>query len=352
MEAPAGGASTRFETRAMGSRLRLIVGGEASRAPAADRHWRTVVDEFELAEAAMSRFRDTSELTGLNRTAGSGTVVDPSARLRRALTVADRANRITGGRFDPRVLADLDRLGYRGADLGGAGDPDPAWDRDGGADQARDRDLDRGVGADPGRADERRSRDAVVERVGRDGVTVARPIDLGGLGKGLTLRWAAARLDRLGARDLLLEAGGDLVARGLDPDGVPWQLGVEDPAGGEDLAVIAVSDLAVATSSVQVHRWSIDGRTVHHLLDPRTGEPADGGLLAVTVVGPDPAWAEVWSKVLFVGGRDAIAAEARSRGMAAWWVTDDGTLEMTAAARARTIWVAAEAGQEPPGVPR
>ena len=47
---------------------------------------------------------------------------------------------------------------------------------------------------------------------------------------------------------------------------------------------------------------------------------------------PDPAWAEVWSKVLFLGGRRAIANEARSRGLAAWWVADDGSLEMTPAA--------------------
>jgi Membrane-associated lipoprotein involved in thiamine biosynthesis len=303
----------------MGSPLRLVFGGEATHPADADRHWQAVVDEFELAEAAMSRFRDMSELTALNRAASADDVAHPSVRLRRALTAADRAHRITGGRFDPRVLMDLDRLGYQGAALGGPDHSNPA--------------------------DEARSLAAgVVERVGRDGLTIARPIDLGGIGKGLTLRWAAALLGRRGARDFLLEAGGDLVAGGIDPDGVPWQLGVEDPTGGEDLAVIAVSDLAVATSSIGVHRWTVDGRVVHHLLDPRTGEPADGGLVAVTVVGPDPAWAEVWSKVLFLGGPDAIAGEARARGLAAWWVTDDGALEMTAAARAQTIWVAAEDG--------
>ena len=82
---------------------------------------------------------------------------------------------------------------------------------------------------------------------------------------------------------------------------------------------------------------------MHHLLDPVTGEPADDGLVAVTVAAADPAWAEVWSKVLYLAGRGAIADEARSRGLAAWWVANGGALEMTAAARALTIWVAAEA---------
>ena len=104
-----------------------------------------------------------------------------------------------------------------------------------------------------------------------------------------------------------------------------------------------MSDLAVATSSIRVNRWVVDGRVVHHLLDPRTREPANDGLVAVTVVVADPAWAEVWSKALYLAGRPAIAHEARSRGLAAWWVTENGTLEMTPAARALTIWVADEA---------
>lgn len=174
-------------------------------------------------------------------------------------------------------------------------------------------------------------------------MSVARPIDLGGIGKGLALRWAAARLERAGARDFLVEAGGDLVARGNDLDGSPWQVGIEDPAGGEDLAVMAVSDLAVATSSIRFNRWMMDGQVVHHLLDPRTGEPANDGLVAVSVAAEDPAWAEVWSKALYLAGRPAIGNEARSRGMAAWWITEEGAIEMTPAARALTIWVATEA---------
>ncbi|OGO56579.1 MAG: hypothetical protein A2Z32_00940, partial [Chloroflexi bacterium RBG_16_69_14] len=283
--------SAPFEGRAMGSGLRLTAGRVTSTVPGAgQRAWDTVVESFEVSEAAMSRFRETSELTALNRLAGSGVSGRPSDRLRRALVASDRAHRITGGRFDPRVLADLDRLGYRGADV-----------------TTKDGDRSSVAAAPAGHR--------VVERAGRRDVSVARPVDLGGIGKGLALRWAAADLVRGGIMDFLLEAGGDLIARGLDPAGGPWLIGIEDPTDATDhLAVIAVVDGAVATSSVRVHRWSIDGRMVHHLLDPRTGEPADGGLQSVTVAGPDPAWAEVWSKVLFVGGRGRIADEARSRG--------------------------------------
>ncbi len=53
----------------------------------------------------------------------------------------------------------------------------------------------------------------------------------------------------------------------------------------------------------------------------------------MTVAGPDPAWAEVWSKTLFLEGSRGIGPRARGLGLAAWWIRDDGDLEMTPAAR-------------------
>jgi thiamine biosynthesis lipoprotein len=62
----------------------------------------------------------------------------------------------------------------------------------------------------------------------------------------------------------------------------------------------------------------------------------------VTVAGPDPAWAEVWSKSLFLAGVEGIGPLARSRGLASWWIRADGELEMTPAARLRTTWTATD----------
>ena len=77
-----------------------------------------------------------------------------------------------------------------------------------------------------------------------------------------------------------------------------------------------MTDAACATSSVRVRRWRRGGEQVHHLIDPRSGRSADGGLAAVTVVAADPAWAEVWSKSLFVAG--AARHRATLAGTAAW----------------------------------
>jgi len=311
---------TRFAARSMGSPLVLQVVDAASTdlargdRPPADQLWGRVTAEFEASDRALSRFRDDSALTALNRVAGDGRWHTVEPRLYGALAASARAARITCGRFDPRVLVDLERLGYRGAELGGS--------RQSPADAAR----------------------AWLERdPRRSAVRAMVPLDSGGIGKGLALRWAWRAIEPdLGGRGALLEAGGDLIGREPGPGGPAWLVGIEDPAGeATPLAVVALASGALSTSSVAITNWRApDGRPVHHLLDPRTGEPGGDGLLAVTVAGADPAWSEVWSKALFLAGERAIGDEARRRDLAAWGVEGDGSLHLTPAARLRTIWTA------------
>lgn len=307
-----------FAARAMGSPLRLMVvsgkhGAATRRAAAA---WVAVRQEFEAAEQAMSRFREMSEITFLNRRAGPIERSALSRRLLAALTTCERAHRLTDGRFDPRVLTILEHLGDHGAPI------------------AR---IETAEGSD--RATGRR----IAERDADGGIYLPEPVDLGGIGKGLALRWAAAAVRQAGCERFLLDAGGDIVACGQPPGDGPWRIGIEDPSGAtQPLAVVAATNEAVATSSICRRKWRMADRTVHHLIDPVSGEPGAGGLLAVTVAGSDPAWSEVWSKALFIEGRGGIASLARERGLAAWWVAEGSSLEMTAAARRRTIWAAGE----------
>jgi FAD:protein FMN transferase len=307
-----------FSARAMGSPLRLMVVSGTDRA--ARRRsaaiWAAVRKEFEAAEQAMSRFRDTSEITLLNRRVGPVERSVLSRRLLVALTMCERACRLTDGRFDPRVLRILERLGDHGAPIGR---------------------IDTAEGSD-GSAGGR-----MAERDADGGIHLPEPVDLGGIGKGLALRWAAAAIKQAGCEGFLLDAGGDIVASGRPPGDGPWRIGIEDPCGAtQPLAVVAATNEAVATSSIRRRQWRTADRLVHHLIDPVSGEPGGGGLLAVTVAGADPAWSEVWSKALFVEGRAGVASLARERGLAAWWVAEGSSLEMTAAARLRTIWAAGE----------
>ncbi len=272
---------------------------------------------FARVERACTRFDPRSPLMRANAHPDRWHRVPPECFL--AVAEAQSAYQRTGGRFDPRVLADLVRLGYTrsfGASVTAMHLPGPP---------ARPR-----AGHGPWRPGFRGASREV--RLGAD------PVDLGGIGKGLAVRWAS-RLLRAVASDHLVEAGGDCHCAGRAPDGGPWRVGVEDPDGGVDpIAVLELVDRACATSSVRLRRWTAGGRTVHHLVDPRTGRPGGRGLRAVTVVGADPADAEVWSKVVFLAGRSGAERLASRRGLAALWAADDGTVGTTPAMDRYVAW--------------
>lgn len=276
----------------MGSRLRLTLAG--SREAEADAAWRIVDRMFARADRSLTRFDPSSPLSHLNRAAGSGREVPIEPMLARALGVAWRAFRVTRGRFDPRIIGALEAAGER------AGVPLPPSPPRLGPD-------DRWICLDVRR---RRAR-------------LAAPIDLGGIGKGLALRWTASALRRAGIGDLLVQAGGDLVALGRGPGCRPWIVAIEDPAGGErPLALVELVDEAIATSSTVVRRWSApDGGVAHHLIDPTTLRPSGAPWLSVTVRHPDPAWAEVATKAVFLGGSPCLPGAS-----ATWRVATDGTL--------------------------
>jgi thiamine biosynthesis lipoprotein len=137
-------------------------------------------------------------------------------------------------------------------------------------------------------------------------------VGLGGIAKGWALDAAVRVLRDLGYRDFLLQAGGDLYAAG-SRNGAPWQVGVRDPRGGrlDTLLSVPVSDRAFSTSGDYEQGFEAGGRRYHHLIDPRTCEPAPGAR-AVSVLATSAVDAEILGKALFVaGGREALALASR-----------------------------------------
>ena len=272
----------------------------------------------ERVAATCTRFDPDSDLMRANAAGRGWQVVAPECF--EALQEAHRAHVTTGGLFDPRVLAVLTAYGYdaslpfegRSVHLPTASTPEPRRSRR------------------PWKPRFDAERSAV--RVGRE------PVDLGGIGKGLAVRWAAQQLRGAGSA-ALVEAGGDLMAVGAGPEGSGWMVGVESPSGsGDPAAVLRVTDRACATSSTRVRTWRAGERTVHHLIDPRTGRSAESSLVSVTVVGADPALSEVWSKSLFVVGKAGIRAAADEHGLAALWIDADGHVGVSRAMRPYVAW--------------
>lgn len=150
--------------------------------------------------------------------------------------------------------------------------------------------------------------------------------DPGGIGKGLAADIVAGELCRH-APGALVELGGDVRVAGQPPDGDAWRVAVDDPRRpGATLDVVHLMDGAVATTGRHVRRW----RGGHHVIDPRTGRPAAGDVLAATVVAGQAWVAEVFATALFLAGAEAGAALLDAAGLAGLAVTLDGSLLRTA----------------------
>lgn len=322
VEVTADGA--RFIAMAARVNVRLV-----GRREGADEAVGRVLDVFDGIQTDCSRFDPASDLSRVNERPEEWHEV--SAYCYRAIAAASRAYEATDGLFDPRVLTTLRALGYdrslpfEDGDLTLIGDA-AARDPGGGVDASLM--LDHEVwdpAFDP---------DRCAVRVGDD------PLDLGGIGKGMAVRLAGECLAGV-ADGFLVEAGGDLVVAGESPRTGGWRISVEDPLDpSRPVAMLCATDTGCVTSSVSVRSWTRGGRRWHHLIDPRTGRSARGGLLAVTVLHADPAWAEVWSKTMFIAGAGRVRRLADERELATIWVRQDGLVEWTDRARDRVAWVA------------
>jgi FAD:protein FMN transferase len=129
-------------------------------------------------------------------------------------------------------------------------------------------------------------------------------------------------LRQRGADAFLVELGGELRAAGRKPDGSRWRVAVERPDqadhadAGFDL-VIALEDAALGSSGDYRSGFIHEGRRYAHTLDPRSGEPVQHGLAAVTVLAPTAMQADALAAALLVLGPDAGWQYAESRGIAA-----------------------------------
>jgi FAD:protein FMN transferase len=239
------------------------------------------VAEIDACEAVLSRFDPESDLSRLNREAGSW--VDVDVRLLETLRLAVDARRVTSGRFDPTILPALVAAGY-----------------DRSFEQLDERTPQRAYGWRAGAPVEVDSRSARV--------AAGAAVDLGGIGKGYAATRALAAMHEAWPElpGALVDLGGDIALAGSPPEGGLWTIDILDPRdSGRSAARLLLRGGGVATSGRDVRRFG-PNRQLHHLIDPRTGSPAVAGPLTVTVVAADAAQAEAHATAL------AISTEAEA----------------------------------------
>ena len=133
-------------------------------------------------------------------------------------------------------------------------------------------------------------------------------VDLGGIAKGYAGAQAEQVLRDHGIESALLDLGRNITVIGAKPDGSPWRVAVQDPSDSSGaVGVLSLQDCSAVTSGGYQRYFEQDGVVYHHIIDPRTGYPAESGLISATVVCEDSALADLLSTAVFVlGEKDAL----------------------------------------------
>lgn len=284
--------TTRF--RSMG--CEVVVVAPSDRPDAA----RIAEGVFDAWDRRFSRFQPDSELSHLNAAAGRALPV--SRPMLDAVAYACRAAEASGGLFDPL-------LGRRMVDLG--------YDRTFAAVPSNRRRDRRATVSAPHRPAWREIE--IDDARGTVRIPAGYALDLGGLAKGMAVDAAVAALRDAGIPWAAVSAGGDLAVHGEPPGSAGWAVDIDNYRRG---AILASGGLA--TSSVRMRRWQVDGVDRHHILDPRTGLPSTGPIEQATVAAPSCAQAEVAAKVAILSDLGGAVAFLESHQLAGVLLTDAG----------------------------
>jgi thiamine biosynthesis lipoprotein len=267
-----------IEFRAMGSQILAAVDS-----PSLPEDLPAVPDWFEAWEGTLSRFRLDSELSQVNRT--DSVPLQVSQDFADVFEVARRAEQASGGLVTPVLLDALVHAGYdRSFDL---------------LPREQAFSLPGEIVSLPHLAEV--DWDASRRRIW---LPPDLHLDFGGVAKGWTALQAANRLAVYGPA--LVNAGGDIAITGAQVDGSSWLVGIANPfEPSENLEVLKLVRCGVATSGRDARNWLRGGRLSHHIIDPRTGLPAETDVLTATVVGPSVTDAETAAKTVLIKGSDA-----------------------------------------------
>jgi thiamine biosynthesis lipoprotein ApbE len=243
--------------------------------------------DLDQLDAACSRFRPDSEIRALRTAQGRPVRISPL--LAEAIAVALRAARLTDGDVDPTVGAAMSAVGY-------------------------DRDFAQVRPTGPPLVVTTRTVPGWRE-VHLEGQSLTMPegiqLDLGATVKAWAADRAAARIERRLGCGVLVSLGGDIAVAGPAPDG-GWRIRVQDVTGAPEdppdgpYALIAIRAGGLATSSTAARRWQRGGDVLHHILDPRTGRPAEAVWRTVSVAADSCADANAASTAAIIRGRAAL----------------------------------------------
>lgn len=289
-------AYTTVEGVMLGTTLRVVAD---VRSVSSQELYAAVMELDREAKASMSIYDETSLLSRLNRNETDS--VD--CHIAFNLHLADSIGALSDGRYDVTVKPLVEAWGFAGKER--VEHPDV---------------------------------DSILGFVGREKVRIEAgrlvkddprvQLDFNSVAKGYTVDLLAALVEKYGAENYLVDIGGEVRCRGVNPRGEGWRIGIETPfdgnmSNGEYLQKrIRLHEGGLATSG-NYRRFYLDaeGNKVAHTIDPRTGRSALSRLLSVTVAAPTCAEADALGTMfLAMGADDALAAAKRMPGMKVYFI--------------------------------
>ncbi|MCG4455617.1 FAD:protein FMN transferase [Pseudomonas sp. MMS21-TM103] len=252
----------------------------------------------------MSTYRDDSVISAFNRAPAGSCMAAPAGMLevvRMGLQLAEES----GGAFDPTIEPLLNLWGFG---------PQARVERVPTADEL----------AEARRHSGYRNLRIDGQRLCKD---VDLQLDLNSMAAGYTVDKISVRLAELGVANYLVEVTGELKAVGKKPDGQPWRIAIEAPLDDQRVAqrVLQLDGYGISTSGDYRNYFEENGVRYSHTLDPHTGAPITHKLAAVTVADSSALRADGLSTSLMVLGPEQGLAYAEQAGIAAFFVTREGT---------------------------
>lgn len=268
-----------------------------------------ILAELKRVDSSLSVFNQLSTISAIN----AGTSSRADAMLYEVLTKAQKVSEATNGAFDVTVMPLVNAWGF--------GFKKGIFPTDAQVDSLR---------AIVGFRKISLSTDSIISK--SDPRIM---IDCGAIAKGYSVDRVAHILREHGVRNYMVEIGGEVVTKGRNPKGTPWQIGVNRPVdktnseSGTLQTVLSLENSALATSGNYNNYYERNGRKYAHTIDPRTGRPVQHSLLSATVIAPDCATADAYATAFMVLGLDEAKKILQSRKeLKAFLIFTDGNGEL------------------------